>query len=323
MGADLSGIEPPAAASLGTEGEKLQHRADARHCWLRSAHNVGFGEHPEVWCPAEMEVEVVRDSSLKVVGLEDTSPVENRPRSALDDGLCWGQHLAELRVGVTFLRCFPHWLASIWLALPIVIRCLGRCCLERCCLETCTLETTMSVATVKSRLRLPATIGSNLDAQWQPALNTAVCHLEGTSRNNAKYSWNLETPLKDKWTKLLRRLMRFQAQPRANRHSTISARSGSLRLKQRGARQPGPAAVALLWGCGRALERNRRRLPAAQRGADWCATHNKGNQSNRVCNALALLQCVASHQETRALFLQAHIPLFLYPVRFYHCLIVF
>nr|CAG4638576.1 EOG090X09A7 [Cyclestheria hislopi] len=36
-------------------------------------------------------------------------------------------------------------------------------------------------------------------------------------------------------------------------------------------------------------------------------------QSNRVCNALALLQCVASHQETRSLFLQAHIPLFLYP----------
>lgn len=35
--------------------------------------------------------------------------------------------------------------------------------------------------------------------------------------------------------------------------------------------------------------------------------------SNRVCNALALLQCVASHQETRSLFLQAHIPLFLYP----------
>lgn len=35
--------------------------------------------------------------------------------------------------------------------------------------------------------------------------------------------------------------------------------------------------------------------------------------SNRVCNALALLQCVASHSETRALFLQAHIPLFLYP----------
>lgn len=26
--------------------------------------------------------------------------------------------------------------------------------------------------------------------------------------------------------------------------------------------------------------------------------------SNRVCNALALLQCVASHNETRGLFLQ-------------------
>eukprot|EP00898_Chlorokybus_atmophyticus_P001476 jgi/Chlat1/2329/Chrsp17S00176 len=35
--------------------------------------------------------------------------------------------------------------------------------------------------------------------------------------------------------------------------------------------------------------------------------------SNRVCNALALLQCVASHQETRGLFLNAHVPLFLYP----------
>ncbi|CAG8502990.1 3045_t:CDS:2 [Ambispora gerdemannii] len=35
--------------------------------------------------------------------------------------------------------------------------------------------------------------------------------------------------------------------------------------------------------------------------------------SNRVCNALALLQCVASHTETRELFLNAHIPLFLYP----------
>ncbi|ORZ33956.1 cell differentiation family, Rcd1-like-domain-containing protein [Catenaria anguillulae PL171] len=37
------------------------------------------------------------------------------------------------------------------------------------------------------------------------------------------------------------------------------------------------------------------------------------NASNRVCNALALLQCVASHPETRGLFLSAHIPLFLYP----------
>lgn len=36
-------------------------------------------------------------------------------------------------------------------------------------------------------------------------------------------------------------------------------------------------------------------------------------QSNRVCNALALLQCVASHPETRSHFLLAHVPLFLYP----------
>lgn len=35
--------------------------------------------------------------------------------------------------------------------------------------------------------------------------------------------------------------------------------------------------------------------------------------SNRVCNALALLQCVASHSETRSKFLAAHIPLYLYP----------
>lgn len=37
------------------------------------------------------------------------------------------------------------------------------------------------------------------------------------------------------------------------------------------------------------------------------------HQSNRVCNALALLQCVASHSETRSAFLAAHIPLYLYP----------
>lgn len=37
------------------------------------------------------------------------------------------------------------------------------------------------------------------------------------------------------------------------------------------------------------------------------------NASNRVCNALALLQCVASHPDTRSLFLGAHIPLYLYP----------
>ncbi|XP_057429547.1 uncharacterized protein LOC130722736 [Lotus japonicus] len=36
-------------------------------------------------------------------------------------------------------------------------------------------------------------------------------------------------------------------------------------------------------------------------------------QSNRVCNALALLQCVASHPDTRMQFLNAHIPLYLYP----------
>ncbi|CEP64708.1 CCR4-NOT core subunit CAF40 LALA0_S13e01200g [Lachancea lanzarotensis] len=35
--------------------------------------------------------------------------------------------------------------------------------------------------------------------------------------------------------------------------------------------------------------------------------------SNRVCNALVLLQCVASHPETKTLFLQAHIPLLLFP----------
>lgn len=35
--------------------------------------------------------------------------------------------------------------------------------------------------------------------------------------------------------------------------------------------------------------------------------------SNRVCNSLALLQCIASHIDTRPLFLKAHIPLLLYP----------
>ncbi|CCH58579.1 hypothetical protein TBLA_0A07900 [Henningerozyma blattae CBS 6284] len=35
--------------------------------------------------------------------------------------------------------------------------------------------------------------------------------------------------------------------------------------------------------------------------------------SNRVCNALVLLQCVAQHPDTKHLFLQAHIPLFLFP----------
>ncbi|XP_052207167.1 uncharacterized protein LOC127811394 isoform X2 [Diospyros lotus] len=36
-------------------------------------------------------------------------------------------------------------------------------------------------------------------------------------------------------------------------------------------------------------------------------------QSNRVCNALALLQSVASHPETRMPFLSAQIPLYVYP----------
>lgn len=35
--------------------------------------------------------------------------------------------------------------------------------------------------------------------------------------------------------------------------------------------------------------------------------------SNRVCNALALMQCIASHNDTKNLFLEAQIPLFLYP----------
>ncbi|EOA21189.1 hypothetical protein CARUB_v10001534mg [Capsella rubella] len=35
-------------------------------------------------------------------------------------------------------------------------------------------------------------------------------------------------------------------------------------------------------------------------------------QSNRVCNALALLQSVASHPNTRMLFLKAHLPLYMY-----------
>lgn len=40
-----------------------------------------------------------------------------------------------------------------------------------------------------------------------------------------------------------------------------------------------------------------------------------GIASNRVCNALALLQCVASHQETRTLFLNGtfdHLPQWCY-----------
>ena len=36
-------------------------------------------------------------------------------------------------------------------------------------------------------------------------------------------------------------------------------------------------------------------------------------QSNRVCNALAIMQCIAVHPETKMLFLEAQIPYFLYP----------
>ncbi|XP_025793537.1 CCR4-NOT transcription complex subunit 9-like isoform X3 [Panicum hallii] len=36
-------------------------------------------------------------------------------------------------------------------------------------------------------------------------------------------------------------------------------------------------------------------------------------QSNHVCNALALLQCVASHPDTKMPFINAQIPLYLYP----------
>lgn len=36
-------------------------------------------------------------------------------------------------------------------------------------------------------------------------------------------------------------------------------------------------------------------------------------QSNRVCNALALMQCVASHPETRPNLIAANIPMYLYP----------
>ncbi|CAK8579692.1 unnamed protein product [Lathyrus sativus] len=36
-------------------------------------------------------------------------------------------------------------------------------------------------------------------------------------------------------------------------------------------------------------------------------------QSTRVCNTLALLQCVASHSDTKKLFIEANMPLYLYP----------
>ena len=36
--------------------------------------------------------------------------------------------------------------------------------------------------------------------------------------------------------------------------------------------------------------------------------------STRVCNTLALMQCLASHPETRVKFIQAQLPLYLYPI---------
>jgi CCR4-NOT transcription complex subunit 9 len=36
--------------------------------------------------------------------------------------------------------------------------------------------------------------------------------------------------------------------------------------------------------------------------------------STRACNALALMQCIASHPETRPLFIHAQFPLYLYPI---------
>ncbi|RLN40454.1 hypothetical protein C2845_PM01G21800 [Panicum miliaceum] len=47
-------------------------------------------------------------------------------------------------------------------------------------------------------------------------------------------------------------------------------------------------------------------------GCVACATLTQA-QSNRVCNALALLQCVASHPDTKRPFINAQIPLYLYP----------
>lgn len=36
-------------------------------------------------------------------------------------------------------------------------------------------------------------------------------------------------------------------------------------------------------------------------------------QVTRLCNTLALLQCVAAHPDTRLLFIRAQIPLYIYP----------
>ncbi|KAK4849705.1 hypothetical protein QYF36_000066 [Acer negundo] len=44
-----------------------------------------------------------------------------------------------------------------------------------------------------------------------------------------------------------------------------------------------------------------------------CSPNLTTAQSNRVCNAFALFQCVASHPDTKMPFLNAQIPLYLYP----------
>ena len=46
----------------------------------------------------------------------------------------------------------------------------------------------------------------------------------------------------------------------------------------------------------------------------YLATNNLGSSiSNRVCNVLALFQCVAGHDETRIPFINANIPIYLFP----------
>ena len=43
----------------------------------------------------------------------------------------------------------------------------------------------------------------------------------------------------------------------------------------------------------------------------------QASQSNRVCNALALLQCVASHAETRSVFLSGEWQLFVFIIKLF------
>lgn len=47
----------------------------------------------------------------------------------------------------------------------------------------------------------------------------------------------------------------------------------------------------------------------------------QAQQSNRVCNALALLQCVASHPETRSAFLNGQCKAIIMTVPRYHAII--